>query len=102
MDKIYTITGTTKLTTTKNGWPDFGSTRTFGYYTDKNKAINAVKENALDIRETIYDYMIIEEVNEGLYAPALNRWFFKATNQNTFKPIEEPSFMNHFAGISMR
>jgi len=98
---IYTVTGATKLEADERGWPNFGSSRVFGYYMNKSVAINAVKENALDIRETIYDYMIVEKVVEGLYQPSMERWFFKATDDNKFEEINEPSFMQHFVGISM-
>ena len=99
--KIYTITGATRLEEGEHGWPNFGSTRTFGYYMDKDAALEAVKNNALDIRETIYDYMIVEEVEEGLYQPSMKRWFFKAKDNDTFEEINEPSFLRHFVGISM-
>lgn len=99
--KIYTITGATKLEVDNKGWPNFGSTRVFGYYTDKDVAIESVKTNALDIRETIYDYMIVEEIVEGLYQPSTTRWFFVAKDDDTFEEIKEPTFLRHFAGISM-
>ena len=99
--KIYTITGATRLEEGEHGWPNFGSTRVFGYYTGKNEALHAVANNALDIRETIYDYMIVEEIEEGLYQPSMKRWFFKAKDDDTFEEINEPSFLRHFVGISM-
>lgn len=98
--KIYTITGLTELTT-ENSWPNFGDERTFGYYTNKEKAIDAVKHNALDIHETIYNYVIVEEVEEGLYNPSCTRWWFKYTGNDTYTEIPEPDFMKHFAGISI-
>ena len=100
-NKIYTITGLTELTLNDLGWPDYGATRTFGYYITKDDAIEAVKHNTLDIHETIYDYMLIEEIEEGLYNPSLTRWWFKYAGNDTYTEIPEPDFMKHFVGIGM-
>ena len=99
--KIYIITGLTELTADNLGWPDYGATRTFGYYITKDNAIESVKHNVFDIHETIYDYMLIEEVEEGLYNPSTIRGWFKYAGNNTYTEIPEPDFMKHFVGIGM-
>lgn len=99
---IYTILVFEKLEMDKNGWSDFGSERLVGYYTNKEKAFDAVKCNGCDINETCYDYALIEEVEEGLYNPAFNRWLFKYNSDiDKYEPIDEPSFMKHTVGFTI-
>jgi hypothetical protein len=99
---IYTILVFTRLEQDEYGWSEFGSERIVGYYTDKEKAFDAVKSNACDINETCYNYALIEEVEEGLYNPAFNRWLFKYNSDiDKYEPIEEPGFMKHFSGFTI-
>lgn len=101
-NKIYTILVFTRLEEDKHGWPEFGSERIVGYYTDKDKAFNAVIGNACDINETCYDYALIEEVEEGLYNAAFNRWIFKYNKDaDKYEQIEELDFMKHFSGFTI-
>ena len=41
--------------------------RCVGYYSTFEKAEEAVLDNACDINETCYNYVVIENVGEGLY-----------------------------------
>ena len=101
-NKIYTILVFTRLEEDEHGWPEFGSERIVGYYTDKEIAFDAVKCNACDINETCYDYALIEGVEEGLYNPAFNRWLFKYNRDlDEYEPIDEPKFMKHFSGFTI-
>ena len=61
----------------RTGVPNIGSTRTFGYYNDRDTAIKMVEINNLDIQERLYDYAVIEYIPEGLYNFAEERIFFK-------------------------
>ena len=88
---MYFITTFTQYIITEQGWLDIGSTRTVGYYTEKEDAINAVLENRCDLWETIYTYAVVEYLTPGLYPLALNedRWFFKWNNNTKqYEPIE--------------
>lgn len=62
---IYTIMVFEKLERNKSGYPDFGSQRVVGFYTNKDDAFHDVQINALDIRECAYSYALIERVEEG-------------------------------------
>lgn len=107
MDKkvIYAITVAEKLEIDeKTKFPDFGSTSVPGWYSEKEKAFKAVRENACDINETCYDYAIIEEIEEGLYNPAMKhqRWFFKFNREkDEYEEIKEPDSLSHFCGFAM-
>ena len=75
---MYFITGFTKYEIDeKTKMPNIGYARTFGYYVNSNDAKEAVKYNYSDIFESMYDYMVIEHIEEGLYTPASGRLFFK-------------------------
>ena len=101
-NKIYTILVFTRLEEDEHGWPNFGSERLVGYYTDRKIAFDAVKCNACDINETCYDYALIEEVEEGLYNAATHRYLFKYNyDKNKYEQIEEPDFMKHFGGFTI-
>jgi hypothetical protein len=50
--------------------PDiYGSpySRCFGYFIKKEDAIKAVENNESDLHECLYDYIVIENLKEGLY-----------------------------------
>lgn len=99
---IYTINVCERLEVDDKGWPDCGSLRTVGYYTDREYAIKAVEMNMCDIYEMCYNYAIIEKVEEGLYNPSIDTLFFKYDiSTDTYKKISKPEFMEHFCGFSI-
>lgn len=51
--------------------------RCFGYYANLNEAKKAVEENRCDIHETMYDFVVIEEIEAGIHADTTNNWWFK-------------------------
>ena len=53
------------------------NSRCFGFYQVFEDAERATKENWRDINETIYNYVVIEEMNEGIHPYAQQRWFYK-------------------------
>ena len=98
-NKIYTICCFSELCEEK-GWPLFGTVAFMGWYEDKETAIEAVKENARDINETVYDYAVVEEIEEGLYSCPRRRWLFKYNRtDDRYYGIEEPPFLKHVANI---
>jgi hypothetical protein len=46
----------------------YGSTRTFGYFHDLDNAISAVENNYADMQERLYNYIVIEELSEGVHS----------------------------------
>jgi hypothetical protein len=84
----------------KSGFPDFGATRTVGFYYEKETALDAVHNNAGDMNETVYDYAIVEEVEPGLYPCSTVRWLYKFDYKTKqYNPIEEPEILSHMCGI---
>ena len=101
MNGIYTITTCETIKNGHLGWPEFGITRTIGWYQDFNTADLCVRENWGDIWETCYNYAIIEYVEEGLY-PITQRWYYQWDSKNwRYIPIEEPKCMKHITNISI-
>lgn len=86
---MYFITVFTQYTISERGWPNIGSARTVGYYTNKKDAIDSVLENCCDIFEFTYTYAVVEYIEPGLYNPATERWFFKwNTETSQYDPID--------------
>ena len=56
---------------------DIESMECVGYYQDFDYAKDTLVTNQLDINETIYNYAMIEEIRNGLYADNVRRWWFK-------------------------
>lgn len=100
--KIYTITVLEKLGVDDKGLPDCGIERVVGYYADKEIAIDSVKNNTCDIFECLYQYVLVEEVKEGLYNPADKRWLFQYNfDKDVYEKIDEPEWMKKFTGFSI-
>lgn len=86
---MYFITCFEKYESDQFGWSDIGASRTFGYFGDKDVAIEAVRKNWSDIQERVYRYAVIEYIPEGLYELAEERWFFEwDENDKRFFPIK--------------
>lgn len=72
------------------------STRCVGYYKDLEEAKKVVKNNKCDIFECLYEYAVIEKVEEGLYQLPKEEYWFKINDDfNGYKEIEKP---NEFKG----
>lgn len=75
----------------KYGWPDTGYDRTWGYYANKDDAIFALNNNITDMRETMYEYALLEEISEGICGNCKSRIFFKYDHEkNGYFEYPEP------------
>ena len=97
--KIYTVS------TMDNLNPGEVYPRTVGYFADSETAIDAVETNRGDLSEGgYYPYVLIEEIKDGLYHPALkeSRWLFEWNlDEKRYVPIEEPEIWERIVGFSM-
>jgi hypothetical protein len=75
-----------------------------GYDKDFNYAKDVLVENRLDLNETIYDYAMIEEISNGLYADDVRRWWFKFDyNRGIYEECECPvKYKNKLFPYSLR
>lgn len=63
------------VTSIENGWPS-ALKRCFGFFFTEKEAINAVLNNDCDIHECLYEYVVIEEINDGIHGGVVNEiWF---------------------------
>ncbi len=96
---MYFITCFQKYEIDKNGWIEIGCSRTFGYYNDRDVALEAVRDNWCDIQERIYRYAVVEYIEEGLHNPATDRCFFEWNESTkTFEAITP--FIDHFGNYA--
>ena len=96
------ITVMTRLETNSKGFLETGSTRCWGFYSNKEDALNTLHENRTDLWETIYDYAILEEYHEGISNSTLNRQFFKYDmEKDGYFEIKEPECVKHVYGFAL-
>lgn len=74
---MYFITCFERYGKTELDWPDIGSNRIFGYYPNKEMAIEDLHTNNTDLHEYLYNYAVIEKIPMGLYPVAEETIYFK-------------------------
>ena len=85
MKYIYTITGV------EDPFNAVSHRRCFGWFTTLDEAVDAVETNRCEIRECLYDYMIIEQFSPGLYCGVQEEWWWKWNRKRKkFLRIKKP------------
>lgn len=85
---ITVITGMSSLS-------DMADNRCFGYYTSLDEALERVQFGH-DLEERSYNYLVIENVAEGVYPTSEEiRWFKWNENQNAWQQIDKPKETQH-------
>lgn len=107
---IWVITVFEKVDTLKSekdgrdlGWPDTGSRCTWGFYYDKEKALDALRTNATDMWETCYDYAVLEKYRPGVPGDCYGEpaQFFKYNEEkNGYFMIPTPDALKHSIGFA--
>ena len=82
-----------------SGFPDMGATAEMGFYFSYEDAVEAMHENALDIRECVYDYGFVIMQFQGLYrTPGYHddarQYFAWDEEKQGFYEAEEPKKMH--------
>lgn len=73
------------------GLGDTGEQRTWGFFENKEDAIDVLHRNVTDMHEGYYDYAVIEEYEEGIGCSTGNRqWFKYDNNRDGYFEIDEP------------
>lgn len=77
----------------KNGKPDYGCTRTFGYRETEGSAEAALNMNMADMHECVYEYAVIEDIPEGKVVGRNDRrrWFQWDYVKKGFFAIKKPN-----------
>ena len=81
---------------------NFGDQRCWGFYSNKQDALNTLHENRTDIWETIYNYAVLEEYHEGISNDTMNRQFFKYDQlKHGYVEIDEPECVKHLCSFAI-
>lgn len=82
----------------------YGCTRCVGYYESFKDAEDSVINNDFNIFEYLYDYCVIEKIEQGIYkySGQNNRWFYKFNlDTKNYEYIKEPEEFKHMCGFSI-
>ena len=100
--EYFFITVMRRLDVTELGWPDTGTTRCWGFYCNKETALQALHENWTDMEETIYEYAVLEGYTEGISHMTGYQQFFKYDQEKDgYFEIDTPEGYKHFAGFGI-
>lgn len=100
---MYFITGNTKLLTLDDPLEDYKDdcSRCFGYYKEFKYAERAVINNSFDMWETMYDYIVIEYIGEGIHQRSdIESWYKYNQEKNEYEKIDvgHTGFCNYALG----
>lgn len=100
---MWFITVFEKIELTALGWPDFGCSRTWGFYSERKTAAQALHENWTDMWETCYHYAVIEQYAEGIsgYEFGSRQWFKFDEERNGYFEIAEPEGVKHVGSFAL-
>lgn len=66
---------------------------TYGYFFEKEKALKAAKENTGSMDECYFNYLVIEEVEPGIYTnPRTEIWYKWDEKSKSWKDSPKPDF----------
>jgi len=79
--------------------------RTFGYFLDREQAVQAVLRNAGDLHECLYTWCVVETLDEGIHPlgdlenPGANEtWFHWNEQTDRWEPVQRPTCFACIAG----
>ena len=78
------------------------STSTFGYFADHDDAHGAVARNSGDMHEMLYNYLVIEDIPEGIFPmPRSECWFEWDDDQALWQSCKAPEFSKNIINWSL-
>ncbi len=76
--------------------------RCFGYYSDKQDAMQAADVNAADMHECLYNFLLIEKIPEGIHARAEEEvWYAWDDGLSGWVHTEKPAWSNNIINWSI-
>lgn len=98
---MWFITVFSRCSLNEHGWPDYGDVRTWGYYEEKEVALQAVRENWTDMWEYCYEYAVVEKLGAGIspYCEEIH-WFKFDVEARQYVEIEAPTGHNCFGNFA--
>ncbi len=99
---MWFITVFEKCEINEYGFPDYGSMRTWGYYSNHETALKALHENWTDMWETFYDYAVLEKIGEGI-SPCCEhvQWFKFIRDANGYYEMKMPHMYDHWGNFAL-
>lgn len=99
---MWFITVFQKVEPDDRWFAEFGAQRTWGYYSERETAVQALHENWTDMWEYLYDYAVLEYMEEGLAPCALDRQWYKFDQERWgYFEIEEPECVKHLVNFAL-
>ena len=82
---------------------EFGAERCWGYYADRETAVQALHENWTDMNEYLYGYAVLEQFEEGIshYVWGSRQWFKFDYERGGYFEIEEPECVKHLSSFAI-
>lgn len=76
--------------------------RTWGYYSEYDRAVGALHLNKADMHDGCYEYALIEKIGEGISANVEERqWFYWDKNSKGYFETEEPEYVKCFTNFAI-
>jgi hypothetical protein len=74
--------------------------RTFGYYSNPQEAIQAIVTNRCNMHECLYNYLVLENIGEGIHPEVHNEEWYKWEEKwvPCLKPLELVGIINWALG----
>jgi len=75
--------------------------RCFGYFSTEEKAITAVACNAGNMEECYYNFLVIEEISEGIHSIPISETWYTWNTDIGWVPSEKPEWSIGFTNWSL-
>lgn len=76
---------------TMNNGRKYYDSRPFGFYNLEKDALKAVVKNRCNMHEALYEFLVIEHIEEGVHPPVENEeWFRWDYKKNCWKRCRRP------------
>lgn len=99
---MWFITCLEKMNTIAGNIPVFGDVTTWGFYSVKSHAVEALHDNSCDMHEGIYQYACIERYEEGIARFTGDiQWFRWDEDRNGYFEIDTPDLVENCCGFAM-
>ena len=104
MDKIYWFI--TVFEKFDNKW-GIKNSRTWGFFSNKEDALNILRNNYTDLWETVYDYAVLEPYYEGVSGYCFDEsreWFMYNETMGGYLPLDlekEPEEVKYYVGFAI-
>jgi hypothetical protein len=72
--------------------------RTFGFFITEERAKNAVSNNEMGLHETLYDFLVVEQIDEGIYEPTTSQLWYEWIDDK-WEECNAPDAVNRYCSL---